>query len=57
MRDLPDLLRPDDLLVVNDTKVIPARLDGRRGEARIEVTLHKRVGPGRWAPSRGRRSG
>jgi S-adenosylmethionine:tRNA ribosyltransferase-isomerase len=49
IRDLPDLLRPGDLLVVNDTRVIPSRLDGRRGEARIEATLHKRVGPGRWA--------
>lgn len=49
MRDLPDLLRPGDLLVVNNTKVIPTRLDGRRGEARIEATLHKNVGPGRWA--------
>jgi S-adenosylmethionine:tRNA ribosyltransferase-isomerase len=49
VRELPDLLRPNDLLVVNDTKVIPARLTGRRGEAQIQATLHKRVGPGRWA--------
>ncbi len=49
VRELPDLLRPGDLLVVNDTKVIPARLAGRRGDARIEATLHKRVGPARWA--------
>lgn len=49
VRDLPDLLRPGDLLVVNDTRVIPARLSGRRGEANVEVTLHKHVGPGRWA--------
>ena len=49
VRELPDLLRPNDLLVVNDTKVIPARVTGRRGEATIEATLHKRVGPGRWA--------
>ncbi|MDG2284689.1 MAG: tRNA preQ1(34) S-adenosylmethionine ribosyltransferase-isomerase QueA [Alphaproteobacteria bacterium] len=49
IRDLPDLLRPGDLLVVNDTRVIPSRLDGRRGEARVEATLHKRVGSGRWA--------
>jgi S-adenosylmethionine:tRNA ribosyltransferase-isomerase len=47
-RDLPGLLAPGDLLVFNDTKVIPARLVGRRGEARIEATLHKREGPGRW---------
>ena len=39
--DLPDLLKPNDLLVLNDTRVIPARLQGRRGNARIEVTLHK----------------
>ena len=41
--DLPDLLRPGDLLVTNDTKVIPARLTGRRGTAGIEVTLHQAV--------------
>jgi S-adenosylmethionine:tRNA ribosyltransferase-isomerase len=39
--DLPALLRPGDLLVLNDTRVIPARLVGRRGDARIEVTLHR----------------
>jgi S-adenosylmethionine:tRNA ribosyltransferase-isomerase len=49
VRDLPGLLRAGDLLVVNDTKVIPARLVGMRGAARIEATLHKRLGPGRWA--------
>ena len=32
--DLPDLLQPGDVLVFNDTKVIPAQLEGRRGEAR-----------------------
>ncbi len=41
--DLPDLLKPDDLLVLNDTRVIPTRLHGRRGNARIEVTLHKPI--------------
>ena len=46
--DLPDLLRPGDLLIANDTRVIPARLDGRRGEAGIEVTLHKRDGEAVW---------
>ena len=46
--DLPDLLRAGDRLVVNDTKVIPARLTGRRGEARIEVTLHLRLDDARW---------
>ncbi|MEI8393279.1 MAG: tRNA preQ1(34) S-adenosylmethionine ribosyltransferase-isomerase QueA [Rhodospirillaceae bacterium] len=44
IRDLPRLLRPGDLLVFNDTRVIPARLFGRRGEARVEVTLHKAAG-------------
>jgi S-adenosylmethionine:tRNA ribosyltransferase-isomerase len=46
--DLPDLLRPGDVLLFNDTKVIPAQLDGRRGEARVGVTLHKRDGPRSW---------
>jgi len=46
--DLPGLLRPDDVLVVNNTKVIPARLAGKRGAAKVEVTLHKRTGPDRW---------
>ena len=48
VRDLPALLEPGDLLVVNDTKVIPARLTGRRGEAKVEATLHKRLGAGCW---------
>lgn len=48
VRDLPDLLRPGDLLVSNDTRVIPARLKGRRGEAGVEVTLHKRDGESVW---------
>ena len=34
VRDLPDLLRAGDVLVFNDTKVIPAQLEGRRGAAR-----------------------
>lgn len=46
--DLPNLLRPGDLLLFNDTKVIPAQLEGRRGDARIGVTLHKREGPRSW---------
>jgi S-adenosylmethionine:tRNA ribosyltransferase-isomerase len=48
VRDLPVLLRPGDLLVFNDTRVIPARLFGRRGAAGVEVTLHKCVAAGRW---------
>lgn len=48
VRDLPALLEPGDLLVINDTRVIPARLAGRRGQAAIEVTLHQPDGDGRW---------
>jgi S-adenosylmethionine:tRNA ribosyltransferase-isomerase len=48
VRDLPALLRAGDALVVNDTRVIPARLTGRRGTAKMEVTLHRRRGPGDW---------
>ena len=46
--DLPSLLRPGDVLVVNNTEVIPARLSGKRGEASISVTLHKRVSDHVW---------
>src|SRR6201987_3912587 len=50
--DLPDLLRPGDQLVVNDTKVIPAALHGRRigraTEPRIEATLIKRLDGAGW---------
>ncbi len=46
--DLPKLLRRGDLLVFNDTRVIPARLLGRRGAATIEVTLHRDLGQGVW---------
>jgi S-adenosylmethionine:tRNA ribosyltransferase-isomerase len=42
VRDLPNLLQRGDVLVFNDTKVIPAQLEGRRGEASIGATLHKR---------------
>jgi S-adenosylmethionine:tRNA ribosyltransferase-isomerase len=48
VRDLPATLRPGDCLVFNDTRVIPAQLEGTRGEARIGATLHKREGPRRW---------
>ena len=46
--ELGDLLRPGDVLVFNDTKVIPAQLEGRRGDANIGATLHKREGPRDW---------
>jgi len=47
VRELPDLMAPGDVMVFNDTQVIPARLWGRRGAARVEVTLHKPVGDDR----------
>jgi S-adenosylmethionine:tRNA ribosyltransferase-isomerase len=46
--DLPALLRVGDCLVFNDTRVIPAQLEGMRGQARIGATLHKRLGPRAW---------
>ncbi len=48
MLDLPQLLRRGDVLVFNDTRVIPAQLEGRRGEASIGATLHKREGLRSW---------
>lgn len=51
--DLPDFLRAGDVLVLNDTKVIPARLSGTRERdgrlVAIEATLHRRVSPNRWS--------
>ena len=48
--DLPDILHSGDVLVFNDTKVIPARLYGKRGEAEVEVTLyHPENGQTWWA--------
>ena len=46
--DLPRLLRRGDVLVFNDTRVIPAQLEGKRGEASIGATLHKREGLRGW---------
>lgn len=53
VRDLPDLLRPGDALVLNDTRVIPAQLEGFRLREGVEplsisLTLHKRVDESRW---------
>ena len=48
VRDLPGLLRAGDLLVFNDTRVIPARLKGRRGAAGVEVTLHQPIADDAW---------
>jgi S-adenosylmethionine:tRNA ribosyltransferase-isomerase len=48
VRDLPALLNPGDLMVVNDTRVIPARLRARRGEARVEIMLNRAEADGTW---------
>jgi len=48
MRDLPGQLRAGDVLVFNDTRVVPAQLEGQRGAARIGATLHKRIDLRRW---------
>ncbi|HHZ09894.1 MAG TPA: tRNA preQ1(34) S-adenosylmethionine ribosyltransferase-isomerase QueA [Rhizobiales bacterium] len=52
VRDLPDLFAPGDVMVFNDTKVIPAQLSGirRRDEAvaQVDATLHMRIAPDRW---------
>ena len=46
--DLPSVLRRGDVLVFNDTRVIPAQLEGKRGDASIGATLHKRDGLRGW---------
>ena len=43
VRELPQYLRAGDVMVFNDTKVLPARLMGKRGEAKIEILLHKKL--------------
>jgi S-adenosylmethionine:tRNA ribosyltransferase-isomerase len=48
VRDLPNLLRPGDVLVVNDTRVIPAQLTAWRVGARIGITLHRPRANGTW---------
>lgn len=48
IRDLPALLQPGDLLVTNDTRVIPARLYGLRGAVTVEILLHQTLGAGMW---------
>ena len=47
--DLPDIFQPNDLLVINDTRVIPSRLKGVRESVKIEITLHKQIENGIWA--------
>ena len=46
--DLPNILEPGDVLVFNDTKVIPSRLVGKRVNTKVEVTLHKEVSGTSW---------
>ena len=46
--DLPSCLNPGDLMIFNDTRVLPARLTGKRGEAKVEVTLHRRLDDSHW---------
>jgi len=46
--DLPKLVHPGDVMVFNDTRVIPARLNGWRGAAKVEVTLMMREAEGNW---------
>ena len=48
MRDLPSLLRAGDLLLANDTKVIPAQLHGRINGKNIGLTLHKEISEDSW---------
>ncbi len=48
IRELPELLQKGDVLVFNDTKVIPARIYGKRGDAAIEATLLKQVDLSTW---------
>src|SRR5258705_1391995 len=55
VRDLPQLLQPGDAVVVNDTRVIPARLSGRRigrdAQRRIPTTLHRHLDGTRYRAS------
>ena len=48
VRDLPELLRAGDVLVANDTRVIPAQLTAWRGEARVGITLNQPRPDGTW---------
>jgi S-adenosylmethionine:tRNA ribosyltransferase-isomerase len=48
VRDLPDLLRPGDLLVLNETRVLPTRFFARRSDVEVEVTLVERTGDASW---------
>ena len=47
-KDIVSLLNPGDCIVINDSKVIPARLMGKSGDAQVEMLLHERLEDGRW---------
>jgi len=49
VRELPEFLRAGDVMVFNDTRVIPARLYGLRGETNIEVLLHRPLDEHSWS--------
>ena len=46
--DLPSILNPGDVLVINNTKVIPSRLFGKRDQVNMEVTLHMKTNNNTW---------
>lgn len=46
--DLPDFINSGDLMIFNDTRVIPARLSGKRRDAKMELTLHMNMSGGVW---------
>jgi len=48
-KDIVSLLNPGDCIVINDSRVIPARLMGQNGEAQVEMLLHERLEDGRWS--------
>lgn len=48
VRDIPSFLKPGDVMVFNDTKVIPARLRGKRGDVNVEVLLHQAIAKNEW---------
>ena len=48
VKDIPSLLQPGDVMVFNDTRVIPARLFGKRGDMGVEVLLHKPISGKEW---------
>ena len=49
VRDILTYLKAGDVMVFNDTRVIPARLFGKKGEAKVEFLLHKRISQNHWS--------